>query len=151
MPAKAFRICTCTFWVSAGSPGRQVDSSRAADTTLGSTIALILPNENGLARLHRDYQELGLSAEPDPLLRISGPPPLGLNLRNTHLLCELKAAVRDFAPDLIIADPGNAIAKNSMERDYQEAFDRLREVLAESPEARDPPGLLRQSHHDSVV
>jgi len=41
--------------------------------------------------------------------------------------------VRDFAPNLLIVDPWNACVRDAMEKDFQEGFARLREVLAEAP------------------
>jgi hypothetical protein len=59
---------------------------------------------------------------------------MGLNIAHPDFRRELKAVVRDFAPQLFVIDPWNALARDAMEKDYQEAFDRLREVLAESSE-----------------
>ena len=96
--------------------------------------SLILQNENGLARLHRDFEELDVSDDLDEWLRISAPPALGLNITYPQFQAELKAAMRDFAPHLVVVDPWNALARDAMEKDYQEAFDKLRKVLAESAE-----------------
>ncbi len=57
----------------------------------------------------------------------------GLALQNPMFRAELKAMMRDFAPDLLIVDPWNACVRDAMEKDFQEGFARLREVLAESP------------------
>jgi hypothetical protein len=95
---------------------------------------LILQNENGLTRLHRDFEAVELPAEIDSFLRISAPPTLGLNMANLQFRTELKAMMRNFAPHLLVVDPWNALARDAMEKDFQEAFDRLREILAASPE-----------------
>jgi hypothetical protein len=47
----------------------------------------------------------------------------------------LKAALRDFGPQLVIVDPWINITRDSMEKDFMEAFERLREVMAEVPDA----------------
>ena len=47
---------------------------------------------------------------------------------------ELKAMVRDFQPNLLIVDPFNACVRDAMEKDFQAAFARLREITAESSE-----------------
>ena len=69
----------------------------------------------------------------DDWLKISAPPAYGLALQNPLFRNELKAMVRDFAPNLLIVDPWNACVRDSMEKDFQEGFSRLREVLAEAP------------------
>lgn len=95
---------------------------------------LILQNENGLGRLHRDFEELKLPADADKWIRVSSPPSMGLNLANPQMRNALKEIVRSFAPHLIIIDPWNALARDAMEKDYQESFGHLRDVLAASPE-----------------
>jgi len=95
---------------------------------------LILQNENGLARLHRDFSELNLHEGLDDWLRISEPPPTGLNLLDVHFRADLKNAIREFSPHLVVVDPWNAMARDAMEKDYQQAFEHLRECLRESSE-----------------
>jgi hypothetical protein len=94
---------------------------------------LILQNENGLSRLHRDMSQLPSIAGLDDWLKISAPPAYGLALQNPMFRAELKATMKDFAPNLLIVDPWNACVRDAMEKDFQEGFSRLREVLAESP------------------
>ncbi|MBX3733958.1 MAG: AAA family ATPase [Verrucomicrobiae bacterium] len=93
---------------------------------------LILQNENGLARLHREVPK-GLNlAELRDWIRISDPPVVGLAIHNPTFRAELKAAVRDFKPDLIVIDPFNATTRDSMEKDFAETLTRLREIQAEA-------------------
>jgi hypothetical protein len=94
---------------------------------------LILQNENGLSRLHRDMAQLPFLDGLDDWLRISAPPAYGLALQNPLFRDELKAMMRGFAPNLLIVDPWNACVRDAMEKDFQEGFSRLREVLAEVP------------------
>lgn len=94
---------------------------------------MMLQNENGLARLHRDLEGMQLTPGIDNWLRISAPPPLGLAMRNIKFRADFRAALADFAPDLLVVDPWNALARDAMEKDFQEAFDSLRDVLADSP------------------
>jgi energy-coupling factor transporter ATP-binding protein EcfA2 len=94
---------------------------------------LLLQNENGLARLHRDLKDFQMPADIDDWLRISEPPPLGLAIGDPKFRVELKAVLKDFAPGLLVVDPWNALCRDAMEKDTQEAFDRLRDVIAESP------------------
>ena len=97
---------------------------------------LIVQSENGLARLHRDFEQIQNVAELDDWIRISSFPRYrGFDFPNTVFRAELKAALRDFGPDLVVFDPWNDIARDSMERDYQEAFERLRDIVAEVPNA----------------
>jgi len=93
---------------------------------------LILQNENGLARLHRDVPRgLDLTLLRD-WVRISAPPVVGLAIHNPLFRAELKAMVREFQPDLLIVDPFNATTRDSMEKDLSETLTRLREILAEA-------------------
>jgi AAA domain len=94
---------------------------------------LILQAENGLARLHQDFASLAECEDLDDWIRISEPPTLGLNLSNAHFRAELCRIVGEFAPELIVFDPWNSIARDSMEKDFQTALDYVRDVLAASP------------------
>lgn len=104
---------------------------------------LILQNENGLARLHRDMEQISGHEELDDWLRISAPPAYGLALQNPTFRAELKAMINDFAPNLVVIDPWNACVRDAMEKDFQEGLSRLREVVAESPSE---PGHLILHH-----
>ncbi|NUO78858.1 hypothetical protein HUU05_02190 [candidate division KSB1 bacterium] len=86
-----------------------------------------------LTRLHRDIEELQNIEGLDDWIRISSPPAYGLALSNPLFRAELKAMIRDFQPHLVIVDPWNSCVRDAMEKDFQEGFARLREVLAESP------------------
>lgn len=109
----------------------------------GQFRTLILQNENGLARLHRDFAALQELDGLDDWLRVSAPPACGLALQSAQFRTELKAMMRDFKPNLLIVDPWNACVRDAMEKDFQEGFTRLREVLAES---RDEPACLILHH-----
>lgn len=95
---------------------------------------LMLQNENGLVRLHHDFEEIKLPTAFDAWLRVSSPPPLGMLMDNPLFRAELRAVVNDFAPHLLTVDPWNSVARDAMEKDYQQAFIWLREILAERPE-----------------
>lgn len=115
-----------------------IQGARGAGNWFGMEIhcqfrTLILQNENGLTRLHRDMGELPSLEGLDDWIRISSPPAYGLALQNPLFREELKAVMRDFKPHLLIVDPWNACVRDAMEKDFQEGFTRLREVLAESP------------------
>ncbi|MEO8353977.1 MAG: AAA family ATPase [Chthoniobacteraceae bacterium] len=95
---------------------------------------LMLQNENGLVRLHHDFEEIKLPAAFDSWLKVSSPPPLGMLMDNPLFRIELRAMVKDFSPHLLTVDPWNSVARDAMEKDYQQAFVWLREVLSESKE-----------------
>ncbi len=95
---------------------------------------LMLQNENGPVRLHRDFEQIKLPAIFDSWIRVSSPPPLGMLMDNPLFRAELRAAVDDFAPHVLLIDPWNSVARDSMEKDYQMAFNWLREILAGRPE-----------------
>ncbi len=91
---------------------------------------LILQGENGPVRLHRDFAQIEACDELEDWIRISEPPTLGLNLANPDFRAQLCAYVREFKPGLIVLDPWNSVARDSMEKDYLAAFESIREVLA---------------------
>jgi AAA domain len=97
---------------------------------------LIIQSENGLTRLHRDFQQIPSIEGLDDWVRISAFPSYrGFAFSNPAFRAELKAAVRDFKPDLVIIDPWNACVRDSMEKDFLEGFEWLREIMAEVPDA----------------
>lgn len=100
----------------------------------GQFRTLILQNENGLVRLHRDFKELAISPDLDAWIRISTPPLFGMAMDNPEFREELRTVIREFQPDLIIVDPWNSVTRDAMEKDFQQAFVWLREVLGEFQE-----------------
>ncbi|MBI3413893.1 MAG: AAA family ATPase [Verrucomicrobia bacterium] len=97
---------------------------------------LIVQSENGLTRLHRDFEQIPNLDGLDDWLRISAFPSYrGFEFANPYFRADLKAALRDFGPQLVIVDPWNACVRDSMEKDFLEGFERLREVMAEAPDA----------------
>ncbi len=97
---------------------------------------MIVQNENGLTRLHRDFEQIPNSDGLDDWLRVSAFPSYrGFEFANAYFRADLKAALRDFGPQLVIVDPWNNVTRDSMEKDFLEAFERLREVMAEVPDA----------------
>ncbi|MBI3869294.1 MAG: AAA family ATPase [Verrucomicrobia bacterium] len=114
-----------------------IKGARGEGTFLGLALhgafkTLIVQNENGMTRLHRDVSQIGDVSSLGDSIRISAPPPLGMALQNPNFLEDLKAAIREFNPDLIIVDPLNACLRDSMEKDLQEVFSKIREIAAES-------------------
>lgn len=97
---------------------------------------LILQSENGLTRLHRDFEQIPNADGLDDWLRVSAFPSYrGFEFANAYFRADVKAALRDFGPQLVIVDPWNNVTRDTMEKDYLEAFERLREVMAEAPDA----------------
>ena len=97
---------------------------------------LIIQSENGLTRLHRDFEQMPHVPDLDDWLRVSAFPAYrGFDFANSYFRADLKAALRDFGPQLVIVDPWNAVVRDSMEKDFLEGFERLREVMAEAPDA----------------
>jgi hypothetical protein len=97
---------------------------------------LILQSENGLTRLHRDFEQIPDAGGLDDWLRVSAFPCYrGFEFTNPHFREDVKAALRDFGPQVVIVDPWNNVTRDTMEKDYLEAFERLREVMAEAPDA----------------
>lgn len=97
---------------------------------------LIVQSENGLTRLHRDFEQIPNAEALDDWLQVSAFASYrGFEFTNPFFRADLKAALRDFGPQLVIVDPWNNVTRDTMEKDYLEAFERLREVMAEAPDA----------------
>jgi len=89
---------------------------------------LILQNENGRFRLMQDFKEIDVDGL-DSWIRISEPPPFGMDFGSEPFREELKRIVMDFQPDVILLDPWNAAAKDDRQKDYQGTFDAVRSIL----------------------
>jgi hypothetical protein len=97
---------------------------------------LIVQSENSLTRLHRDFEQIPNLDGLDDWLRISAFPAFrGFEFKNPHFRADLKAQIREFEPNLVIFDPWNNVTQDAMEKDYMEGFERLRDVMAEAPDA----------------
>lgn len=145
------------FSILAGAPGvgksraalhLALQMARGAGEWMGLPIhgrfrVLILQNENGLARLHKDFAGVADVETLDAWVRVSGPPKLGFQLANPAFRAEAAAMMAEFAPHLVICDPLNALLRDSQERDVNECFGFMREILSASPE--NPACLL--IHH----
>lgn len=92
---------------------------------------LILQAENGRVRLKNECRDLPIE-EIDAFIRISLPPPFGLAFWKDAFVDGLRQAIAEFLPDVVLVDPWNQLAKDSMEKDYWAAFEKINAVL--------PPG-----------
>jgi hypothetical protein len=104
---------------------------------LGFTIhrpfrTFILQNENGMHRLKEEYGELH---EFEDSIRVSSPPPLGMQFSDPGFRNEISFLIADFKPDLILLDPWNAITRGDKQPDYLEALHFVREAIPQGPEA----------------
>lgn len=105
---------------------------------------LWLQSENGLPRLHRDVKDVPGLEMLDDWIRISAFPSFrSFDFQNRLFRDAVKTTLCEFQPNLVILDPWNQVARDGMEKDYQEAFVNLREVLADVPSE---PALLIIAH-----
>ena len=96
---------------------------------------MVLQTENGLFRLKKEFEELDCAALED-YVRVCPPPPYGLCLGREDFRAQLSAAIREFAPDVIVLDPWNAAARDEKAREYLDTFDLF--VLSCPEEMRHP-------------
>jgi hypothetical protein len=94
---------------------------------------LILQNENGMTRLHKDMLAMPQFEGLDDMIKISEPPDLGLSLANAAFRAEMRSIMQDFAPELVVVDPWNACVRDEMAREYQEGLSHLREITTSGP------------------
>ena len=96
----------------------------------------IIQCENSLTRLHRDFEAMDAVADLDDWIRISSFPPYRtFKFADAQFRGQLKASIREFQPQLIIVDPWNRVAKDSMQKDFQEALEHVCEVMEEFPDS----------------
>jgi hypothetical protein len=97
---------------------------------------LIIQCENSLTRLHRDFVAIEDAEELDAWIRVTSFPPYRtFKFADKAFRDELKARIREFKPQLIVIDPWNRVAKDSMQKDFQEALEWVCEVMEEFPDA----------------
>jgi len=95
---------------------------------------LILQNENGMTRLHKDMLAMPAFEGLDDMIRISEPPDVGLMLASPSFRAEMRSIMQDFAPELIVVDPWNACVRDEMATAYQEGLTYLRDITTSGPE-----------------
>jgi hypothetical protein len=103
---------------------------------------MILQAENGRIRLKLEVSDLDCPAL-NEWVRISSVPPYGFAFTDRDFLAQLRAAILEFKPDVIIVDPWNQCVKDSMEKDYWEGFERIKSCL---PVGDDCPALGIVAH-----
>src|SRR5262245_2800932 len=104
---------------------------------------MIIQTENGCYRLRDEYRARGLADEIEDYILVSEPPPYGLTLGHSDFQSDIKTAIDEFRPDVVILDPWNAAAKDDKQADYIAAFDSLRNIL---PKGKDRPALGIVAH-----
>lgn len=107
---------------------------------VGKTVTLrrsgTIQCENSLTRLHRDFDAIDDVEKLDDWIRITSFPPYRtFKFADKAFREELKTLIREFKPQLIVIDPWNRVAKDSMQKDFQEALDWVCEVMEEFPDA----------------
>jgi hypothetical protein len=109
---------------------------------------LIVQNENGRFRLKQELAELDCSLL-DDYLRITPPPPYGLCFNRDEFREQLLQAISDFAPDVVVIDPWNAVARDDKAKDFLSAFESLRAVI---PAGDNGPaiGIVAHTHKPKI-
>jgi hypothetical protein len=102
----------------------------------------IIQSENGEFRLAKEFRQFDCEAL-ENFVRVCPPPPYGLCLRRADFRSQLAVAVSEFAPDIVIVDPWNAVAREQDSKEYLDTFDSLRSVL---PRGDDAPALGIVAH-----
>ena len=91
----------------------------------------------------RSIEARGALVEIEDSIRVSEPPPYGLTLGHPDFQQDIKAAIGEFRPDVVILDPWNAAAKDDKQADFIAAFDTLRNIL---PKGKDRPAFGIVAH-----
>jgi hypothetical protein len=103
---------------------------------------MILQAENGMVRLASEYQVHCASAGLDEWVRVSGDVDT-FAFESEDFCAEFRAEIEAFAPDVIVLDPWNRAARDSMEKDFRAAFDA---ILSCMPEGDNRPALMIVAH-----
>ena len=73
---------------------------------------MIVQAENGRHRLMQEYRARGEMPEIESRILVSEPPTYGLTLSNSEFLEDVKGALTQFQPDVVILDPWNAAVRD---------------------------------------
>jgi hypothetical protein len=102
---------------------------------------LIIQTENGLFRLSRIFKELDCESLED-YIRISEPPQYGLLFQRSDFRALVAKSIAEFAPDVVLLDPWNSVARDQEQRTYLDTFAMVRSVLP----TNDTPALGIVAH-----
>ena len=142
-------------FVIGGAPGVGKSRAAVALAVAGATMqswfglkihrrfkTMILQMENGRVRLKNEFSEINCP-ELDEFVRICPPPPYGFAFDRPEFRLQLRRAIDDFQPDVLLLDPFNRLAQDDKAKDYRQAFDDLQDVL---PKDDDAPALGIVTH-----
>jgi len=102
----------------------------------------ILQAENGLYRLKMEFKELNDPAL-DEFIRISEPPTYGMAFDDPEFQKQLADWLTDFAPDLVVLDPWNAIVRDDNQRAYRAGLDAIHNAF---PKGDKKPAIVIVCH-----
>lgn len=102
---------------------------------------MILQAENGLVRLSSEYR-VHCEVELDDSVRISGDVDT-FAFEDPAFCEEFRCEIEAFQPDVIVLDPWNRAARDSMEKDFRQAFDN---IIACLPAGDARPALMICAH-----
>lgn len=103
---------------------------------------MIIQNENGKLRLRNEFSDLPCE-QLDEYVRVSPPPPFGFAFKEPEFCAQLRQAIEDFKPDVVLLDPWNAAATDDKASDYLATFKLVRSLL---PSGDDAPALGIVAH-----
>ncbi len=102
---------------------------------------MILQAENGLVRLSSEYR-VHCEVNLDDAVRISGDVDT-FAFEDPAFCEEFRREIEAFQPDVIVLDPWNRAARDSMEKDFRQAFDN---IIACLPAGDARPALMICAH-----
>jgi hypothetical protein len=106
---------------------------------------LILQAENGIARLKSEFADIDAGGvDLDEFLRITPPPPYGLDFGSREFRDYLREAIEHFAVGLLVVDPWNRVVKDDKQTDYRAAIDAINEALPTNPAEK--PAVVIVTH-----
>jgi hypothetical protein len=89
---------------------------------------LIIQNENGRFRLKQEFHDLQ-QGNLDQYVRITPPPPYGINFENREFRDQLGVAIDIFAPHIVVIDPWNATNRDDKAKSILETFAWIKMVI----------------------
>ncbi len=103
---------------------------------------MILQAENGLVRLSSEYRDHLKGCDLDEWVKVSGDVDM-FAFESEDFCTEFRAEIEAFGPDVIVLDPWNRAARDSMEKDFRAAFDAILSCMATGDKR---PALMIVAH-----
>lgn len=107
---------------------------------------LVIQVENGEFRMKGEFTDIGepSGVDLDEWLRVTPPPPFGMDFLDDEFQEDVRALIADFKPGLVVIDPWNRVAGDDNVRSYKQAIEAIMSCLPPDSTKRPAIGII---HH----